>query len=98
MSREKLPYQYRQRGSAGTVSVYLALALLALSIGEAVVINHLFHHRVIQIQFRASANQPTQLQLPDTVVTPDSGAYITHAFPAGRETCDADDTICYIRI
>jgi len=88
----------KQRGGSMKVSGYLAFALLALAIGEAAVINYLFHHRAMQFNVSAIHQGMTRVQQPDTVISPDSDAYAIHAFPSDREVCTFADTLCYIKI
>lgn len=80
-----------QRGGAFRVSGYIALALLALAVLEAAEIRHLFQHRNIEIN-------TSPMHLPATRVSKDDDYGVIHAFPEGREVCDAFNTICWQRL
>jgi len=71
-----------QRGGAFRVSGYIALALLALAVLEAVQIRYLFAHRKIKIS------------LPATLVRPNTDYGVVHIFPPTRTVCTFADTIC----
>lgn len=90
----------QQRGGSFTVSGYLALTLLALCAAEAATISYLFRHRAIQINMSdiPFPGQIHSVDLPDTVVTPDSDMYVTHTFPERRGVCTFTNTICHIKI
>jgi hypothetical protein len=87
----------KQRGGSVTVNQYLVIALLALAIGEAAVINYLYHHRTIQLNVSA-IQQVQQATTLTPILTPEQDMYVMHTFPSGRTSCDGSNTICYIRI
>ena len=72
------------------VSNFVAIALLLLAAGEALLIRHLYAHRTISIQLSGTGIQP---QRPV-----DDDAYVTHCFPDDCEVCDGFDHICSIKI
>lgn len=75
----------RQRGGAFRVSGWIALLLLALAVGEAASIRHLYRHRRIEIT----------LPVPHAA----SGTYSKDAdsgiFPDGADVCDNFFAICW---
>jgi hypothetical protein len=80
-----------QRGGAFRVSGFIALALLALAVVEAMEIRHLFKHRNIEIH-------TSSVQLPPTEIFPADDYGVIHPFPEGREVCSGFNTICWTRI
>ena len=70
-----------QRGGAFRVSGYIALALLALAVLEAVQIQYLLRHRKIEIS------------LPVTTIRRNDYG-VVHIFPPTRTVCTFADTIC----
>jgi hypothetical protein len=90
----------RQRGGSMKVSGYLALALLALAVGEVATIRYLFQHRSIQINFPAAVSPQKRIQTSAAPVEDDTDSdyYVTHIFPPNRTVCSFDNTICYTKI
>jgi hypothetical protein len=85
-----------QRGGAFTVSGWVALALLAVTVTAASTSYWLGTHRTLRISC------PATLHLRPTVLraSPRWGedSYKTHIFPADERVCTAFGNECWIRI
>ena len=88
---------FKQRGAAFTVSGYLALALLALSVGEAFVIRHLYAHRTIAITMPVGWSLYPQTNKYGCV-EPDEAYTITAADPSIPCGSFEPANVCCIRI
>lgn len=91
------PLPTKQRGGKLRVSGWLALLLLALAAGEAVVIDKLMeqnNHLHLQLLYH---NMMTETP---TRIGPDADAYVTHCFPQDESDCVCGSLgfVCYTSI